>query len=140
MSGEGLKLIVRRWYDVLNGKDWADQISPFFANQDFAEEWKAGFREFRSAFSDYHFTINRLLEDGEFVSYFGTAEGTHVAEYPAWELRGIPPTGKKLSWDEAGWVQIVDGRFVDGILIVDGVDRLQQMGVLPMPEEKRAEG
>lgn len=135
MAAGDLKSLVERWYEVLNRVDWEDHIDQFDPDQDWWEEWKEEHREFRRAFPDYHFTIDKIIEEGDYVAHFGKAEGTFQAEYPHWELRGIAPTGEKLSWDEAWWWQVVDGKFGDGNFVIDSLRRLQQIGVVPTPEE-----
>lgn len=135
MSAEDLRSLVERWYEVLNREDWEDNIDQFDPDQDWWEEWKADHREFRRAFPDYHFTVEKIIEEGDYVAHFGKAEETFKEAYPHWELRGIAPTGAKLSWNEAMWWQVVDGKIGDGFILVDGVSRLQQIGVLPMPDE-----
>lgn len=131
MTTERNKELVSRWYEVLGREDWADYIAPFFATPEALEGFRAEHAAFRKAFPDYHFAIDHLIAEGDVVAVFGTAHGTHLAEYPIAELRGIPPTGRELAWHEAMWVRLKDGVFVDGNLIVDGVGRLQQMGILP---------
>ena len=135
MANEDLHSEVVRWYEVLNREDWEEHIDQFDPDQEWWEEWKTTHREFRKAFPDYHFTVDKIIQEGDFVAHFGTAEGTHQAEFPSWELRGVAPTGKKVSWDEAHWWKMVDGKFVEGYFMGDGLSRLQQLGVLPMPEE-----
>jgi predicted ester cyclase len=139
MSAEDLRSLVKRWYDVLNREDWEDHIDQFDPNQDWWEEWKDGHREFRKSFPDYHFTIDKIIAEEEYVAHFGKVEATFQEEYPHWELRGIAPTGEKISWDEAWWWEVVDGKFGDGFIILDSLGRLQQIGVLPMPEEANQE-
>jgi predicted ester cyclase len=52
--------------------------------------------------------------------------GTHKGEF-----RGIPPTGKKLSLDEMGFITIIDGKITDGWISSDTMRLLQQIGGLP---------
>ena len=50
------------------------------------------------------------------------------------ELKGVAPTGQKCKWGEAWWSRTVDGKPLEGSFVVDGVARLQQLGVLPAPD------
>ena len=72
-----------------------------------------------------------MVAEGDIVAVFGRVSGTYRQEYPYAELKGVAATGQKLEWQEATWMRIENGRFVDGRLIVDGVSRLQQLGALP---------
>jgi hypothetical protein len=56
--------------------------------------------------------------------------GTHSAEFPFGELKGIAATGKKLAWEEVTIMKYRDGVPSDFKLIVDGIARLQQLGAL----------
>jgi hypothetical protein len=89
---------------------------------------------FRVAFPDYQFTIDDLIAEGDKVVVRGMARATHKREFPVGEMKGIAPSGKSLEWAEVWIVRIVDGKFADGWLLVDGISRLQQLGVLPLPE------
>ena len=127
---------VRRYFDLLNRKDWEDHIDQFYAEQFWWEGWLAGHREFRRAFPDWHYTIKHITTNGEIVCLTGTAEGTHTGEFPHGGLNGVAPTGKKASWNEAWWMRIQDGKPMEGEMTEDGVSRLQQLGILPLPEQE----
>lgn len=75
-----------------------------------------------------------MIAEGDKVVVRQTVRATHAGEYPFWELKGIAPIGKQLEWTEVQILRVADGRILDGWLIVDGVSRLQQLGVLPAPE------
>src|SRR5262245_21204489 len=57
----------------------------------------------RTAFPDYHYTIEEQLAEGDKHVGRITAHGTHKNAF-----MGIPPTGKTISWSE-----IHIGRMVD---------------------------
>ena len=110
-------------------------MGEFAATPAEAEAFIKDHREFRSAFHDYHFVIEDMIAEGDKVVVRGRASGTHNAEFPFAELKGIAATGKQAKWDEVMIVHVVDGRFgSEGYFILDGVSRLQQLGVLPEPE------
>jgi predicted ester cyclase len=52
--------------------------------------------------------------------------GTHKGEF-----QGIPPTGKKLSLDEMGFITIIDGKITEGWISSDTMRLMQQIGGLP---------
>jgi predicted ester cyclase len=54
-----------------------------------------------------------------------------VAERDKGEFQGIPPTGKKLSLYEMGFITIIDGKITEGWISADTMGLLQQLGALP---------
>ncbi len=130
------KAAVEYFIATINQEDWQDHLDQFFAEQEWWDEWWTAHRAFRHAFPDYQYSVDYIAADGEIVCLSGTAEGTHTAEFPFAELKGIAPTGKKCSWGEAWWMRMVNGKPMEGGLTVDGVSRLQQLGVLPQPDEE----
>ena len=133
MSIEDNKALVRRCIESLNKPDWADYMGQFWAKPPTEEDIKQH-AEFRAAFAGYHYEINEMIAEGDKVVVGGTVSATHVAEFPYAELKGIPATGKKVEWDEVQLYIIADGKIADFMLMVDGVSRLQQLGVLPNNE------
>ncbi len=134
MSVDGNKAIVRRYVELMNREDWAEHVGEFAPSTAQAEAWNEQHSVFRVAFPDYQFTIDDLLAEADKVVVRGTVRATHKREYPAGEMKGIAPTGKSLEWAEVWIVRIVDGKLADGWLLVDGISRLQQLGILPLPE------
>ena len=128
MSIEENKAFIRRFMSDLNQANWAESIGEFL--QEPYDEVIKGHAQFRAAFSDYHFTIEELIAEGDKVMVRGTVHATHNAEFPVAELKGVVATGKKLEWSEVQIFKIADGKIADGLLLVDGVSRLQQLGVL----------
>lgn len=132
MSTEENKAFVRHSVEILNKENWADLMrteSPIPETEAFIQEHA----KFRAAFPDYQFTIDDLVAEGDKVVIRGTVRATHRAEFPVEELKGIAPTGKRLEWAEVWIWRFQNGKFVDGWLILDGISRLQQLGVLPSP-------
>ena len=84
---------------------------------------------FRTAFPDYHFPIDELIAEGDNVVVRGRTRATHLGEFPFGELKGIAPTGKQLEWAEIWIIRLGEPRDFSWML-VDGVSRLQQLGVL----------
>jgi predicted ester cyclase len=97
------------------------------------EEIKQYFSQFRTTFPDYHFAIELQVAEGDMVVTRGTARGTHMGEYRSLIYKGIPPTGKQVTWTETWIYRIADGKFVEFWSNEDDVGRLQQIGALPMP-------
>lgn len=131
MSMEARKDRIRRWCDAINSDDWAARVAELLDPAEL-ESVIAVHTPFRQAFADYHFALEGLIGEGDSVVTWGTVTARHVAEFPFGELKGVPATGKPVSWKEV-WIERFEGdRVVDFQLIVDGVSRLQQLGALPM--------
>lgn len=130
MSAEERKERIRRWYDALNRDDWAARIAELMPAEE-AREFIEVHTPFRRAFADYHFEIDGIVAEGDNLVTWGRVTARHVAEFPFGELKGVPGTGKQLEWREV-LIERFDGdRPVDFQMVVDGVSRLQQLGVLP---------
>lgn len=132
MSKEINKAQALAWHAAMNSSDWETAVAPFFAG-DLARYhvwFVQNHRQFRKAFPDYQATVTHVVAEGDTVVVVTLVTGTHSAEFPYGELKGIAATGKKLVWEEVMITQYRDGVPSDIRLIVDGVARLQQLGVL----------
>lgn len=89
--------------------------------------------EFRNAFPDIHFTIEHQIAEGDRVVTHWTASGTHKGEF-----KGIQPTGKKFTVTSIDIDRIVDGKVMECWSSMDELGLLQQLGVIPLPEQNRS--
>jgi steroid delta-isomerase-like uncharacterized protein len=78
------------------------------------------------AFPDLHVAIEDVLADGDKVVYRNKVTGTHQGEY-----RGLPPTGRFVTYDEIFIVRFADGRIAEIWGVVDVFAQLRQLGLLP---------
>ncbi|HKG71546.1 MAG TPA: ester cyclase [Nitrososphaeraceae archaeon] len=79
-----------------------------------------------NAFPDLHHEIVDMVAEGDKVAIRLSVNGTHKEEF-----QGIPPTGKKLSLDEMGFITIIDGKITEGWISADTMRLKQQLGALP---------
>jgi steroid delta-isomerase-like uncharacterized protein len=79
---------------------------------------------FRTAFPDFHMTIEHIAAEDDRVAARFIETGTHLGE-----LFGIPPTGKKVRFSEIGILRIADGKVVESWYDVDMLGLMQQLGV-----------
>jgi len=84
---------------------------------------KAVHRDRLEAFPDLRWTIERHLEDGEFVTTHATWRGTHRGTY-----QGIPATGQTVSGEVIAIRRIVDGRIAETWAVADTLRVLEQIG------------
>ena len=131
MSGGSGEVVRRLADEAFNGRNWTvfDElhdpaglvhrggvsVSP--------EEIKAVHQARLEAFPDLRWTIERQLEDGEFVTTHATWRGTHRGTY-----LGIPATGKAVSGEVMAIRRVVDGRIVETWAVADTLRVLEQIG------------
>jgi predicted ester cyclase len=151
MSTEENKAIVLRMFEVVwnqgNVAAVDELIAPNYVNhfdsptnvsaperfQQSREETKQFIPQFRTAFPDLHFIVEFQVAEGDLVVTRGTAHGTHQGEYRGLEFKGIPPTGKQVTWTFTAIDRLADGKIVESWLNDDSVSRLQQVGAIPTP-------
>ena len=85
---------------------------------------------YRNAFPDLHFTIDEQIAEGDKVVTRWTAHGTHNGE-----LAGLPPTGKPATVVGMGIDRVENGKIVESWGLFDQFGMLQQLGVIPTPEQ-----
>jgi predicted ester cyclase len=83
----------------------------------------------RTAFSDYHETIDHIVAEGDMMAYFLTMQGTFTGEYS-----GIKPTGKKMAYKNALLVRFKDGKQVETWAYGDSITYYRQLGI-PIPQQ-----
>jgi predicted ester cyclase len=139
MTAEEKKNLVRRVFAevISQGKlDVADQlIAPGYVNHTFPElTGSAGFKQvatiFRTAFPDISVVPEQILAEGDIITTRGTARGTHNGDF-----QGIPPTGKPVSFSYIDIWRVEDGKLVENWVEMDRLGMLQQLGVIPAPEQ-----
>jgi len=80
----------------------------------------------RSAFPDFHVTIDDMVAEGDRVAYRWTMCGTHSGEFA-----GITPTGKQVTGWGMSIERIVGGKIVETWNRYDTLSLMQQLGVIP---------
>ncbi|UCG69213.1 MAG: ester cyclase [Thermoplasmata archaeon] len=89
---------------------------------------KKGWSMVHSAFPDIDVTIkDQIADEGKVVSR-ATMQGIHKGEF-----MGIPPTGKKVTAEVIDIVRIEEGKIVERWGLVDMLDVMQQLGIVPPP-------
>jgi steroid delta-isomerase-like uncharacterized protein len=132
------KALVRRYVEeacIRGNLDIIDEVfSPGFVYRGVAppagvsapEGYKRAVAAARAAFPDYHVTFEDMVAEGDLVAYHVTWSGTHLGEF-----RGIPPTGRRVSWQATCFRRVVDGKVVEGWGTYDWLAVLQQLGASP---------
>lgn len=82
---------------------------------------------FRGAFPDMEFTIERILAEDDQVAVHLTGRGTHLGE-----LRGLPPTGKRVTVGGAAIHRLEHDKIVETYQVVDRLSLREQLGAPQM--------
>jgi steroid delta-isomerase-like uncharacterized protein len=78
------------------------------------------------AFPDLHVAVEDVIAEGDKVVYRNTVTGTHQGEY-----RGLPPTGKSVTYNEIFIVRFAGGRIAEIWGVVDVLSQMRQLGAIP---------
>jgi steroid delta-isomerase-like uncharacterized protein len=82
---------------------------------------------FRRSFPDMEFTIERILAEDDQVAVHLTGRGTHLGE-----LRGLPPTGKRVTIGGAAIHRLEHNQIVETYQVVDRLSLREQLGAPQM--------
>ena len=143
MSSERNKTTVRRYYDeVLNGRNIGlldqlaapdyDEHSPFPGQPNGLEGLKARVAAILGAFQP-RFTVHELVAEGDTVIAYWTNTGSHQGEF-----MGIPPSGRTVTISGMDVHRLRDGRLAEHWHVVEELQMLQQLGVIPAPDGAQA--
>jgi steroid delta-isomerase-like uncharacterized protein len=141
MSTQDNKVIARRIFEEVGSQgNFAvidEAISPNFVYRTsaFPEfHGPGGFKEFftehRKTFPDLHYTVEDVVAEGDKVVARWTASGTHTGD-----MMGIAPTGKLVKAPGITIFRFAHGHIVEGRTVWDALALLQQLGVVPAPEQ-----
>jgi steroid delta-isomerase-like uncharacterized protein len=144
MSTEENKAVVRRFFEELLSTDnlaLADKIlSPdfrfYFAGSPDPmdlERYKDFLAARRAAFPDRRFAVEDMIAEGDKVSARFTMRGTHNGE-----LRGIAPSGREVTMSGIDIIRLKEGKMVEDRVEVDQLGMMQQLGVIPSPQQVEA--
>ena len=141
MSAEDNKAIARRSFDEIWNKGnlaVVDEVTAanYVAHDPTSPDLKGpeGLKQFvnlyRAAFPDIRLTVEDQIAEGDQVVSRWTARGTHKGE-----LQGIPPTGKQGTVTGITITRYAGGKAVEAWTNWDTLGLMQQLGVVPMPEQ-----
>lgn len=90
-----------------------------------APAFRAAVRFWRSAFPDFHTTIEYMIGDGDYVASRFSTVGTHSGR-----LGEIPPTGRRFEVSGVDMHKVVDGKVVESWISDDMPRILMDIGIL----------
>jgi steroid delta-isomerase-like uncharacterized protein len=141
VSAEENKALVKRVVDKAQSQGNIEAVDEFFA-EDFVdhsafpgfaptrEGVKQLFTMFHTAFRDFHAVIHDQVAEGGKVVTRKTFYGMHQGEF-----LGIPPTGKQVAIEVTDILYVAGGKITDHWTAVDRLGLMQQLGVIPTPEQ-----
>ncbi len=94
------------------------------------EEFKAMIRMFGNAFSDAEVSIEEIIGEGDLVVFRGTESGTHDGDF-----MGHEPTGETFEISGLAMHRVEDGQITETWANWDMLGMLQQLGIVPVPDE-----
>lgn len=139
------KEIVRRLNGIWDGDmDVVDElVAEDFVNHNSldpdAPPGREGFKRnvstLRSAFPDIEFAVEDVIAEEDKVVFRAVGRGTHDGE-----LLGIPPTGREVTLSGIVIFRIANGQVAERWAQFDSLGMLQQLGVVPPPDEVATDG
>jgi steroid delta-isomerase-like uncharacterized protein len=141
MSAEENKAFVRRFIEEAWDRGNLSVVDEVVA-EDFAYHGsppgipatREGFRQVialsREAFPDLSLEIEDVVAEGDRVAVRYTMRGTHPGD-----LMGIPPSGEQVSVPGIVILRVADGKLTDRWENADELGMMQQLGVVPAPEQ-----
>lgn len=81
-----------------------------------------------NAFPDLHITVDDMIGEGDTIAWRLTVTGTHQSEF-----RGVPPTGREVTFGAQYFFRFEDGKIVERWTNFDRLGVLIQIGAIPAP-------
>jgi steroid delta-isomerase-like uncharacterized protein len=141
MSTEENKAIVRRFTEEVNQGNLAalDELcapnwvyhDPDFPDVRTLADYKRFITEARSAFPDFHATIEDLIAEGDEVVARGMWRGTNTGDFV--RPMHIPATGKQVTVTSITIGRFAGGKGVEVWNVGDNLGLFQQLGLIPAP-------
>jgi steroid delta-isomerase-like uncharacterized protein len=78
------------------------------------------------AFPDLHVAVEDVIAEGDKVVCRNTVTGTHQGEY-----RGLPPTGRSVTYNEIFILRFAGGRIAEIWGVADVFSQMRQLGAIP---------
>jgi len=118
------KELVRRYNEEIWNNHNLEKASEFI-DDDILEESLEHVKQFLTAFSDVHLTIEDLIAEGDKVVARLVATATNTGPFA-----GQPPTGRKVEIHSIRIYHIVNNKFVDTWAMQDRLGLMEQLGLV----------
>lgn len=145
MSAEENKAVVRRMIEeALSGDnpEVLDEVmAPDYFNHAAVAEHQRGIEGvkhivswLKAAFRDPRYNIEDIISEGDRVAVRVVFSGTHEGEF-----MGVPPSGRRVSVEQAHWLRVEDGKVAEHWAVRDDLGMMRQLGVIPSPSQQTQE-
>lgn len=144
MTAENKDLMNRFTEEVINQKrlDTAEEIvaedfvelEPLPGQEQGREGLKQILAAFFAGFPDLSWVTEEQIAEGDKVVSRFRWHGTHEGEF-----LGIPATGRQIAVKGVAIDRVVDGKFAESWILMDTLGMMQQLGVIPSPEQQTQE-
>jgi steroid delta-isomerase-like uncharacterized protein len=143
MSAEANKVLARRVFqEVLNGRnlDLLDELAaPDYIEHNPLPGQRSGIDGIRDRYTmvlnayDPHFTVEDVIAEGDKVVLRWSQTGIHVGAF-----MGLAATGRRYTTTGIEIWRVENGKLAEHWDVVDVVGQMQQLGLLPQPENAPA--
>lgn len=124
-----IKELVLEYIGDITSENWEEIVVAKYDWKDTKEH-----KEFREAFTNYNIEVKYVVSNDTEVIVWNKITANHMKEFPYGELKGFPPTGKEVSWDEVWYCKRTEENFCDQFdMMVDGVGRMYSLGIKCLP-------
>jgi steroid delta-isomerase-like uncharacterized protein len=137
---ENTKDVARRYYDAVLNRGDVDLLDELATSEYIEHDPLPGQGTGRQGLKDrvtaiatafgQTFTIEDVIAESDRVVVRWTGSGKHVGEF-----MGIPPTGRSFTIAGIDIHRIEDGRIAEHWHVVDQLSLMQQLGLIPQPQE-----
>lgn len=91
------------------------------------ETHKTDFPDLKTIYGDLKYKIERQVAEGDWVATHGTMSGKHIGEMKT-PFGTFAPSGKECSWQTISMHRFRDGKVLEGYVVYNPLDALQQLG------------
>jgi steroid delta-isomerase-like uncharacterized protein len=136
MSAEN-KALIRRWFEEVWNKGREAAIDELLAPRAIVhglgpdlrpDAFKSFHRAYRNAFPDMKLQIEAIVTEGDTVAARWAGTGTHRGDG-----LGFQATGKQVRFTGMVFVEVENGKLVEGWNNFDQLGMLQQLGIVNLP-------
>jgi steroid delta-isomerase-like uncharacterized protein len=136
VTTESNKELVKQFVDAFWSRGDLDAVERYMASGVIihspdvgnVEGLKSFNRVLRTAFPDWHSTVEELIGEGDVVAERWTGRGTHLGVF-----QGVPSTGNRVEVPGVVFYRIQGDAIVEFRGSFDGLRLLQQLGASPQP-------
>lgn len=135
MSAQEDKTVVRRYFEEFHNQR-ADAVLEQIMAPDLLADTRRATDRLRTAFPDYHLTIDDQVAESDRVATVWTGQGTHQGEWDS-PIGPVPPTSLAATWTGTTTLRLTNGK-IAGVVGSnwDHLGILQQLGVLAAADRR----